>query len=39
MLSVFDFTHLIVVFTNCNDRIFHKVQEAHEKKLHNLRYF
>ena len=37
MLSVFDFTHLITVFTSCNDRILCKVQEAHKKKLHNLR--
>ena len=34
-----DFTHMITVFTNSNDKILHKVQKTHKKKLHNLGFF
>ena len=34
-----DFTHLITVFTNSNDKILRKVQQAHKKKLYNLGFF
>ena len=39
ILSVFDFTPLITVFTNSNDKILRKVQETHKKKLYNLEFF
>ena len=39
ILSVVDFTHLITVFTNSNDKILRKVQETHKKKLYNLGFF
>ena len=38
-LSVVDFTHLIRVFTNSNDKALRKVQETHEKELYNLGFF
>ena len=31
-----DFTYLIAVFTNGNDKILSKVRETHKKKLYNL---
>ena len=39
ILSVVDFTHLITVFTNNNDKILRKVQDTHKKKLYNLGVF
>ena len=33
ILSVVDFTHLITVFTNSNDKILRKVQETHKKEV------
>ena len=33
ILGVVDFTHLMTVFTNSNDKILSKVQETHKKKL------
>ena len=33
VLSVVDFTHLITVFTNSNDKILRKVQETHKKEV------
>ena len=38
-MSVVDFTPLITVFTNSNDKILRKVQETHKKKLYNLEFF
>ena len=34
-----DFTHLITVFINSNDKILRKVQAKHKKKLYNLGFF
>ena len=39
ILNVVDFTHLITVFTNSDDKILRKVLEAHQKKLYNLGFF
>ena len=34
-----DFTHVIAVFTNSNDKILHKVEETRKTKLYNLGFF
>ena len=39
ILSVVDFTHLIAVFTNSNDKILRKVQETYKGKWYNLGFF
>ena len=39
ILSVADFTHLITVFTNSNDKILRIFQETHKNKLYYLEFF
>ena len=38
-ISLVDYTHLISIFTNSNDKTLSKCQEVHKKKLYNLGYF
>ena len=38
-ISLVDYTHLITIFTNSNDKTLSKCQKVHKKKLYDLGYF